>query len=647
MTCIFRRRLSQCVVFTALTGSLLNSYAVSADIDYLREIKPILRSRCYSCHGALKQEGGLRLDTVGLMISGGESGTAIDRKHPEGSLLLQRLTAEDGERMPPEGDPLTPEIIDRIRQWLSADAAGPADESPQSDPKQHWSFQPLRQVQSSGNFPNPIDDFIAERLRSAGLSMSPPADAVTLVRRMYLDLHGLPPTPEQLRDWVQRLSDTHHGDASTGKSASGAAVPFTEIRESAVRELIDELLSSERYGERWAQHWLDVVRFAETEGFEYDRHLPEAWRFRDYVIDSLNSDKPFDQFVREQIAGDELRPNDVEYQTAAIFHRLGAVRRNAGNPEIALSRNEVLTERTNIIGEAFLGLTVGCARCHNHKLEPISQKDYYQLQAYLAATEEYNIPLAPPEEQEAWEKQAASINARIAALKKELATLSEEQKAEHQKKILAVATEQTPPPATIPSIRNEFQTRTDIHVLRRGVWEHKGVAVGPRPLSVLTPNSTPELSADIAAPRTELAAWLTDAEHPLTSRVIVNRIWQYHFGTGLVATANDFGTHGARPSHPELLDWLAKSLVDNGWRLKPLHRLIVLSNTYRQSTRPANDDVVTADPSNRLLSHFNRRRLSGEEIRDAMLAATGRLNRKVHGPSVITPVEPAMVELLY
>ena len=348
------------------------------------------------------------------------------------------------------------------------------------------------------------------------------------------------------------------------------------------------------------------------------------------------------------LIGDELLPLDNECQTAAIFHRLGAVRRNAGNPDIALSGNEVLTERTNIIGEAFLGLTVGCARCHNHKLEPISQKDYYRLQAYFAATQENDISLVPLAEKEAWDKQAAALKMKITKLEAQAAAANGDLKTQLERQIQTLLSERSRHPATIPGIHNDHAKRTTIHVLRRGVWEHKGVAVGPRPLSALLSTKEPELAADVSAPRTQLANWLTDKHHPLTARVIANRIWQHHFGLGLVKTANDFGTQGNRPSHPELLDWLATSLTNNGWRLKPLHRVIVLSSTYQQSSLIRNDSpMATADPDNQLLSHFSRRRLSGEEIRDTMLAISGRLNLKSHGPSVVTPVDPELINLLY
>lgn len=615
----------------------LRVVAEETRVVFENDVVPILKTRCIRCHGAQKREGGLDLRRRFTIQEGGDSGPAIVVGKPDQSLLI-RLIA-DGD-MPPNGEPdLTDQENRVIQRWVASGAlTAAATEEPlphADDPsgiepsaRRHWAFQPIRRPAvpdvESPWIRTPIDAFVVSRLQEQGWTPGPPASPRDLIRRVSFDLTGLPPAPEQIESFVRDSSP------------------------AAWSDLVDRLLASDHYGERWAQHWLDVVRYAETEGFEYDRHLPDAWRYRDYVIDSLNSDKPFDQFVREQIAGDELNPADHEFQAAAILHRLGAVRRNAGNPDIALSRNEVLTERTNIIGEAFLGLTVGCARCHNHKLEPILQKDYYRLQAYFAASSEHNIVMAPPGEQARWKKQTDSINGTISELKKRLADADDAEVPDLERRIRQLNDSLPPHLPTVPGIRNDFSSLTEIHVLRRGLREHRGAKVGPRPLSVLVPESEPELATDVDRPRTRLAEWLTHPNHPLTARVIVNRIWQQHFGIGLVKTANDFGTRGDPPSHPELLDWLAAELIDNGWRFKPLHRLIAQSATYRQSTsRPTVDDPVLADPDNRFLSRFSRRRLSGEEIRDAMLFVAGRLNTKMHGPSVMIPVDEELVALLY
>ncbi len=631
----------------AAGGIVLFAWAMlSADLfaqakppTFEKDIVPIFKSRCDGCHGAKKREAGLDLRRKFTMLKGGESGPAIDEKQPARSLLLEMI--EEG-LMPPEGAPaLSATQIQTLKQWISAGAplsgkteARLPDAETDSDPidpaaRQHWAFQPvgdavLPRVTNAAWTKTPVDAFILAELEKRSWRAAPPAPKAEWLRRVTFDLTGLPPTPAELAAF--------ENDASL----------------NAFEKVVDRLLARPQYGERWGQHWLDVVRFAETEGFEYDRHLPDAWRFRDYVIDSFNRDKPYDQFVQEQIAGDEIAPDDTECLSASIFHRLGAVRRNAGNPDIALSRNEVLTERTNILGEAFLGLTVGCARCHNHKLEPITQKDYYRLEAYLAATAENDVSLASAEEQQLWEVESKKIQERMASLKKELAKSEGETQDRLMRELEELEYQLPPHLPTIPGIRNDFENRTAVHVLRRGVWENKGVAVGPRPLSVLVSTNINEQPPDLARPRTHLAKWLTSKSHPLTARVMVNRIWQQHFGTGIVATANDFGTHGFPPSHPRLLDWLARQLMDQGWRMKPLHRLIVLSSTYRQSSdSPEASDYEQADPDNRLLWRFPRRRLSAEEIRDSLLAVSGRLNEKLAGESVIVPVDQDLVNLLY
>ncbi len=469
-----------------------------------------------------------------------------------------------------------------------------------------------------------IDSFVLSRLNEEGLRPASPADRRTLIRRLYFDLTGLPPSPAEVADFLT--------DESPG----------------AYPKLVERLLASPHYGERRAQHWLDVVRFAESEGFEYDRHMHGAWRFRDYVIQSFNNDKPYDQFVREQLAGDEIDPGRNEYKIAAGFHRLGAVRRNAGNQEVASSRNEVLTERTDIVGAAFLGLTVGCARCHDHMFDPIRQKDYYRLQGFLAATQEHNVILATEESQAAWKAKTDEINKKVKELKEEAKKLPDDERKPLLAEATRLGTTLPGPLPTICSIQNDHEKRTQIHVLERGNFDSKGEAVNIRALGVLLPEGAPELPPETAAPRTKLAEWITDPAHPLTARVMVNRIWQSHFGQGIVRTANDFGFNGDRPSHPELLDFLANEFVDSGWSVKHVHRLIVLSHSYRQSSRSAHEALgIEKDPENRLLWRFSRRRLQAEEIRDAMLAVSGTLNTRMGGKSIIVPVEEGLVKLLY
>lgn len=610
---------------------------------FTRHIEPVLKLHCYKCHSAKADSlaAELRLDSRAAILLGGDSGPGVDSKHPMKSLLLQALRHEGGLEMPPDEPAIDKDTIAHFEKWIRMDLPmpdvgdKPLTSNSWTTAKQHWAFQPVRPItvpysgvdgESWGR--NPIDAFVLRALTAQGWKPTEESSRRDWIRRAYFDLIGLPPRIDEVEDFVKDRSP------------------------NAYERVVDQLLSSPHYGEKWAQYWLDLVRYAESEGYEYDRHLPGAWRYRDYVVSALNSDRPYDEFVTDQLAGDEVAGDDgdpeaLQRRSAAIFHRLGPVRRNAGNPEIALSRNEVLTERTDIIGDVFLGLSVRCARCHHHKLEPITQRDYYRLQAYLAATREHNVWLVDKPQQQAWEKETKRIEAEIKALKKQIADADEPRASQLRQDLKSLESELPQPLPTIPTIRNEPEKRTVVHVLRRGDWDSKGVAVAPRPLSVLVSEDVPELDADRADARTELAKWLTSRSHPLTARVMVNRIWQHHFGRGLVATPNDFGTQGAPSSHPELLDWLAKSFVDGGWRCKPIHRTIVLSATYRQSSDRNNSTAAQEDPDNRLLWHFSRRRLKAEELRDAMLAVSGELNSRVGGPSVIVPVDKELVQLLY
>jgi hypothetical protein len=470
----------------------------------------------------------------------------------------------------------------------------------------------------------PVDAFILDRLRRAGLRPPPEADRPTLVRRLCFDLTGLPPAPEDVAAFVN------------------------DPAADAYERLVERLLGSPRYGERWGRHWLDVVRFAETEGFEYDRLRPGAWRFRDYVIDSFNRDKPYDRFVLEQLAGDEIAPDNRELQVAAGFHRLGPVRRNAGNQALAISREEVLTEMTDVIGVAFLGLTIGCARCHDHKFDDVSQADYYCLQAFLAAAQEHNIVLAGPEEEAEWKARTDKVQAEIQRLKKELAKLQGADRMQMEEKLQELEQSLPAPLPAISTVRDVEAERTPVHLLKRGNPEKKERQVGPRLPHQFLAADAPELPADTPNARTILARWIAGPDNPLTARVLVNRVWQQHFGRGLVETANDFGVNGSPPSHPELLDWLATEFIRSGWRVKTLHRLIVLSSTYRQASQSPDARAGSdKDAEDRLLWRFPRRRLGAEEVRDAMLAVSGRLNDAAGGPSVVVPVEADQVKLLY
>lgn len=617
------------VLFAVCSCSKVNAQETDGTRFFRNKIEPVLKAQCYSCHSRQAEEvqGGLRLDSRAAVLRGGDSGPAVVAGKSSESLLIQALRHEGGLAMPPKKPKLSDKSIADFVKWVEMGVPDPRETEPSEsshleEARKHWAFQPIRKssVPSDSNVKSQMNE----------------AQKRTLIRRVTFDLIGLPPTPEEIEAFVADKSPT------------------------AYEKVVDRLLASQHFGEKAAQQWLDVVRFAETEGFEYDRHIPGAWRYRDYVINSFNKDKPFDQFLVEQIAGDEIEPENHECLTASIFHRLGPVRRNAGNTDIALSRNEVLTERTDILGSAILGLTVGCARCHNHKLEPITQKDYYRLQAYLAATDEHNVVLATTDEQRVWETETKKVKDEIVRVQKLAKDATDAAEKDRLALLVEELEDKLPAPLpTIPATHNDFAKRTAMHVLKRGVWENKGEPVQPRPLSVLVAEDVAELSPGETQPRSQLAKWLTSPDNPLTARVIVNRLWQQHFGVGLVKTANDFGLKGEKPSDPELLDWLAARLIDNGWRLKPLHRLMVLSAAYRQKSgewRVVSGEhdkaAVAALPSNSPLATNNSplphpRRLSAEEIRDAMLAVSGRLNPKFGGPSVIVPVDPEMVNLLY
>jgi hypothetical protein len=498
--------------------------------------------------------------------------------------------------------------------------------------RRHWAFRPrahpevpkFSETVDRKWAATPVDAFILARLKKESLQPSPPADRATLIRRVCFDLTGLPPAPAEVASFLANRSS------------------------DAWEKLVERLLASPHYGERWGQHWLDVVRFSETDGFEYDTHRPDAWRYRDYVIRAFNNDKPYDRFLLEQLAGDEIAPQEDEDLIAAGFNRLGPLRKNAGNQEVASSRNEVLTEMTNIVGSALLGVTLGCARCHDHKFDPFRQSDYYRLQAYFAATNGEDVPRFTPEEQAAWKAKREPVEREMKELREAMKHAKQEEQAEFEKRLEDLEDRMPPPLPALFSVSDDPAKRTAIHLLARGDYRSKGDAVGMRPPGVLLPDNVPDLPPETGNPRSMLAKWVIDPQNPLTARVMVNRIWEYHFGRGIVATPNDFGRMGERPTHPELLDYLAKEFVASGYSVKHVHRLILLSNAYRQrSAVPEKSTALEKDPDNKLLWRFSRRRLEAEELRDAMLAVAGNLNPGAGGPSVMVPIEKELVNALY
>jgi hypothetical protein len=470
--------------------------------------------------------------------------------------------------------------------------AGPADAT-------GWAFRPPAAIdppRSRGKawVRNPIDAFVLRRLEEKGLAPAPEASRLTLLRRVYFDLVGLPPPPEE----VDRFA--------------------ADDRPGAYERLVDRLLASPQYGERWGRHWLDVVRYADSGGFEADHLYPSAWRYRDYVIQSLNADKPFDRFTREQVAGDELWPDDPEAVLAGALYCTGPALSESAMVSSQLE-SEWLTDAADTTGAAFLGLTFGCARCHDHKFDPITQRDYFAMQAVFAASDR---------------PYPAKIRlTRIKALNGLLSDAPVPDSLKDDPRCTVQTEEQV-------GFRLFHRAEPmEVRRLRRGELSKPKEVVEPAFPAALVPSSRqPDFSAiPPTRRRAVLANWLTSPENPLTARVLVNRVWTWHFGQGIVRTPNDFGAQGEPPTHPELLDWLARDFLAHGWSLKRLHRLILLSSTYRMASE-ANGPGLRLDPEDRLLWHSPRRRLEGEAIRDAMLACSGALNPRPSGPPVVPPL---------
>jgi hypothetical protein len=659
-----------------------------------QSVRPILAKHCFACHSHAsgKDNGGLILDSRGAMLTGGDSGAALVPGDLKQSLLVTAIRYdEDYPRMPPKGK-LPDADIAILTDWVKRGAPWPG--SPANDAKlaarprgkitdedrKYWAFQPVREttppaVADKAWSVNPIDRFIRAKLDAAKLAPSPPAERAVLIRRAYFDLIGLPPSPEEVDAFVADNSP------------------------DAFEKLIDRLLESPRYGERWARHWLDLVRYAESDGFRIDDYRPEAWRYRDYVIRSFNDDKPYDRFVREQLAGDEIAPDDPDALLATSFLRLGIYEYN--NRDVRGQWTNMLNDVTDVTSDVFLGLGMGCARCHDHKFDPILQKDYYRLQAFLAPIQPRDdLPIATKAEQaahaakmEAWRKQTASILAELeeleapvrekvatgaiekfpedirdilsrpvekrTAIEKQLGALAyrqvqyeydrldrnfkdaKKQKLVDLRKQLAVHQAQKPEPLpTAPITVDVGRDAPPVFIPKKGndPIEPAFLEVLGQPVPKIAPPPAAEkMGRETTGRRSALADWLVQPENPLTARVMVNRIWQYHFGRGLVATSSDFGRLGDAPTHPELLDWLAVQFVREGWSIKRMHRLMMTSQTYRQAAHGergnSEADPLVADPENHLLWRMSTRRLDAEQVRDALLAATGLLDLTAGGPS--------------
>jgi hypothetical protein len=653
-----------------------------------KQVRPILQQHCFKCHGGGKVRGGLRLTSRENVLNGGDSGPAVALDKPETSRLLQAINYRDGLEMPPDGK-LPQAKIDVLTRWVkagvpwtpsakTAETAKPKGGEVTAEARNYWAYRPVHRpdvptVKDVKWVRNPIDAFILAKLEAAGLTPAPPAERVALVRRVYYDLLGLPPTPEQVDAFVNDRSP------------------------NAYEQLIDRLLDSPHYGEKWGRHWLDVVRYAETNGYERDGPKPHAWRYRDYVIKSFNDDKPYDQIIREQIAGDEIAlfptptgghpwASASDAIIATGYYRLGLWDDEPADPLQA--QYDGLDDIVATTAQTFLAMTMNCARCHDHKIDPIPQADYYRLLAFFQDVRPYsndsNVStsstvrdIAPPEVQATYEKSLRQREARVTELRAAMkkledeairkmpavdqreaegpqririimfklpAYLTAEQKAEYAKlknELEPLKNKPGPPRTLALAVNNCLVQPPPTHVMIRGNAHAPGAGVTPTFPSVLgfpAPTlPTPAKDARAGGRRTVLANWLASRDNPLTARVMVNRIWQHHFGRGIVPTPNDFGKFGQLPTHPELVDWLAHEFMRGGWRMKRMHKLIMLSNAYQMSSK-GDAKALGADPANTLFWRFNMRRLTAEEVRDSLLAVSGRLNPNMGGPSIYPPI---------
>lgn len=691
------------------------------------DVMPILLRHCITCHNHRRQEGGLDLRSKAAMLRGGKSGPALVPGDPDHSLMVEKIVAgkmpplgvfDSGVTRPPDTD------VEKLKQWIAQgcretdvppDVAGTEpDPLVSDDDRQFWAFQPPRpvavpSVENQDRVRNPIDAFILAELEARGLSLSQETDRLTLIRRACLDLTGLPPTPEQVRTFV------------------------SDPAPQAYEKLVDALLASPRYGERWGRYWLDLAGYADTEGRDEDRE--HAWLYRDYVIRAFNADKPYDRFLLEQIAGDELAEQPQPTATtqelsdnlvATGFLRMTPDPTSIGESALIQDRLNVISDTLQVFSSAVLGLTMQCAQCHDHKLEPIPQRDYYRLRAvFKGALDEYDwmVPndgvkgkpsrllpyTAPPsdpvvaaERQKADQATNTKLSERINPLQQALAEkakpLEEEiiesrlamQPAELRddlRRMLATPADKRDDRLKVLADKYEFYVNIDrndrdnllkdtypeyraaaeetektilwlrsrlirhpkvralwdrgdpspTYIYRRGDFQNAGRLVGPGVPAVLTDGKTPFVAkppwpgAEKTGARLALARWLVTADHPLTARVWVNRLWQHHFGSGIVATADNLGRSGARPTHPELLDWLAHELIERGWSSKAIHRLIMTSSTYRQTSR-VTPQTERLDAGNVLLSRMPLARVDAESLRDSLLFIAGRLDETSYGP---------------
>ena len=620
----------------------------AAKVDFSRQIRPLLAKQCFSCHGPDKQESGVALHEFEKATDEADSGLKpIVPGNIDASEILRRIASDDPDlRMPPEGTGLSKQQVELLTNWVKSGA----------EYREHWAFLPLSNpappavsVQTLAS--NPIDAFVQERWTKNTLKPTTLAEPRSLVRRLFFDCIGVPPDLETVERFVNNPSEEAYG------------------------ALVDQLLADPRFGERMARDWLDLVRYAETNSYERDGPKPNAWKFRDYVIDSFNADKPYDRFLMEQLAGDELDAPTNESLTATGFYRLGIWDDEPADPLQA--KFDGFDDLVSTIGQGVLGLTLNCARCHDHKIDPIPQKDYYQMVAFLRDVTPYGnrgdettnnqidvsgIDLArrhdalKKQNKETRElirrleelgiaktndedKKAAKGPDRDKVARERLKSQLEPEQWVEYESLKKLAEEIRKEMASLPldfrlGLAKCDPTPEETFVLMRGSPQALGDKVEPA-FPKLFNEEKPTLvrpKGNSAGRRTALVNWMTSPANRMTGRVIANRIWQRHFGRGIVRSANNFGQLGDPPTHPELLDFLSQQLVRFDWHLKPLHRIMLMSQTYRLSSIGQSDSVAR-DPANDYFSRFNVRRLSAEEIRDAVLTVNGRINWQQHGPS--------------
>ena len=667
------------ILLIGLHGTSLASETVPADVLFARKVLPLFKEKCLACHGndSKKLKGGLDLRTRAGLFKGGESEeSSVAPGKPMASplyLAVTRAHEDDWAAMPPkENDKLSIAQVNYIRDWIAGGAPWPdvkriaellQQKDPWAveggvlvktsgglgkewtnrkyDPKNLWAYQPVKRPATPMDSANPIDAFINARIPN-GLKPAPEADRLSLIRRATFDLTGLPPTPEEIESFVN------------------------DIELNAYKRLIERLLASPHYGEQWGRHWLDVVRYADSGGFANDFERPNSWRYRDYVIRSFNEDKPYDQFVIEQIAGDEIAPKSTENEIAVGFLRMGPWEQT-GMAVARVTRQFFLDDVTDSVGQVFLGHVMRCARCHDHKFDPLPTRDYYSMQAVFAHTQfaEVNAAFQPSENTDGFEAHKKYHQLRNDENKRMLGTLPKERVTPNdfgrerlgrkwstlfswgfdryrpiaftvyngKTKLDRNVNRRRPRPAD-PMKDGRLEKTT---ILTGGDLFSPADSVQPGALSAIGLKS--EITTEVNGRRTALAKWITHKDNPLTARVMVNRVWQYHFGRGLAGNPNNFGATGKKPTHPKLLDWLASEFMAKGWSVKQLHWLIMTSETYRRSsTHPTPERLAKHDPNGDSYAVFRPRRLAAEELRDAVLAVTGELTQKPGG----IPARPDM-----